>query len=149
VHLWIWLAIGGICAGIEILSLNLVFASFSIAAFSAALAQSFSANAAIPLIIFALISVLSLTVFKPFVMRFIFRKTPASYTGILALIGMKAVATSEISGSSGTITLRSETWTARCDSGIIESGSTVIVTEIEGAIAKVALETSDLHSKES
>jgi membrane protein implicated in regulation of membrane protease activity len=144
-HLWIWLAIGGICAGIEILSLNLIFASFSIAAFSAALAQALSANIALPLVVFAVVSVLSLTVFKPFAIRFIFRKTPASDTGILALVGMKAVATSEISDSSGTIMLRSETWTARCDTGVIQARSTVIVTGIDGAIAKVALQTSDLN----
>ena len=147
-HLWIWLAISGICAGIEILSLNLVFASFSIAAFCAALAQYLGTTVALPFLVFAVVSVLSLTVFKPFAIRFLFRKTPPSDTGMLALVGMKAVATSEISESTGTINLRGETWTARYTAGVINVGSEVTVTEIAGAIAMVVPVLSEHQSKE-
>ncbi len=147
-HVWIWLAIAGLCAAIEILSLNLVFASFSLGALVAALAQYFSSNMAIPLISFATISVFSLKFFKPVALKFLFRKTPPSDTGILALVGMKAVATSEISESTGTITLRGETWTARYLAGAINAGSDVTVTEIAGAIALVVPVLTDNQSKE-
>jgi membrane protein implicated in regulation of membrane protease activity len=147
-HVWIWLAVAGICAAIEILSFNLVFASFSLAALVAGLAQYFSGSMAVPLISFAAISVLSLKFFKPVVLKFLFRKTPPSDTGMLALVGVKAVATSEIGDSTGTITLRGETWTARYPSGVINVGSEVTVTEIAGAIAMVMPVFSENQSKE-
>jgi len=147
-HVWIWLAIAGICAAIEILSFNLVFASFSLAALVAGLAQYFSRSMAIPLISFAAISVLSLKFFKPVALKFLFRKTPPSDTGILALVGVKAVATSEISESTGTINLRGEAWTARYTAGVINVGSEVTLTEIAGAIAMVVPVLSEHQSKE-
>ena len=133
---WAWLAIAGVCAVIEIINLNLVFASFAAGALCAALASTLGASAPIQWIILAITTVLSLRL-KPIVIKYIFRKTPPLDTGINALIGLRAVATSTVSDSVGTIKLRGETWTARTDLGEITKGSEVSILRIEGAIAVV------------
>jgi membrane protein implicated in regulation of membrane protease activity len=135
-HTWTWFAIAGVCAVLEILNLSLVFASFAIGAFFAAISQIFTTNTTLPWIVFALATVLSLRL-KPIVVRYIFRKTPPSDTGIAALIGHKATSTSPITDSSGTIKLKNETWTARSESGEIPSGENVTVVRIDGAVAIV------------
>ena len=135
-HAWVWLAIAGICAVIEILNLNLVFASFAIGALFGALASSLGASTPVQWIILAVISVLSLRL-KPIAIKFIFRKTPPLDTGIHALIGSKAIATSVISDTNGTINLRGEVWTARTDIGQIVKGTEVTIQRIDGAIAVV------------
>ena len=135
-HTWTWFAIAGVCAVLEILNLSLVFASFAIGAFFAAISQIFTTNTTLPWIVFALATVLSLRL-KPIVVRYIFRKTPPSDTGIAALIGHKATSTSPITNSSGTIKLKNETWTARSESGEIPTGENVTVVRIDGAVAIV------------
>ena len=135
-HTWTWFAIAGVCAVLEILNLSLVFASFAIGAFFAAISQIFTTNTTLPWIVFALATVLSLRL-KPMVVRYIFRKTPPSDTGIAALIGHKATSTSPITNSSGTIKLKNETWTARSESGEIPTGENVTVVRIDGAVAIV------------
>ena len=139
-HAWTWFAIAGVCAVLEVLNLSLVFASFAIGAFFAALSRLITTNSALPWIVFAIATVLSLRL-KPIVTRYIFRKTPPSDTGINALIGHKAVATSPISDAGGTITLKSETWTARSEHGEIPSGQNVTVVRIDGAVAIVVPRT--------
>ncbi len=135
-HAWVWLAIAGICAVIEILNLNLVFASFSIGALFAALAGGLGASTPVQWVILAIATVLSLRL-KPIATKFIFRKTPPLDTGINALIGLKAIATSTISDSKGTINLRGETWTAHTDNGEITKGGEVTILRIDGAVAIV------------
>lgn len=133
---WIWFALSGSCAVLEILNFSLFFASFAVGAAAAGLASLSGANSPIQWATLAVATVLSLRL-KPLVTRYIFRKTPALDTGMNALIGLKAVATSTITESTGTITLRGETWTARCESGEIFVGQNVTVTRIDGAMAIV------------
>jgi len=137
-HAWTWFAIAGVFVVLEILNFSLVFASFAMGAVFAALARLITPNVPAQWVLFALATVLSLRL-KPILTRYIFRKTPPSDTGIRALIGQKAVATSQISDSSGTITLKNETWTARSEGGTIEIGQNVTVTRIDGAVAVVIL----------
>ena len=135
-HAWTWLAVAGVCAVLELLNFGLVFASFAIGALVASLARVAGANIAVQWIALAVATVLSLRL-KPVVTKYIFRKTPPSDTGINALIGHKAMATSEIDDVRGTITLKGETWTARTDSGSISDGAEVTVVRIDGAVAIV------------
>ncbi len=139
-HAWTWFAIAGVCAVLEILNFSLFFASFAVGAFIAGFSFLLTENLAVQWISFAVATVLSLRL-KPLISRYIFRKTPPLDTGINALMGVKAVATSTITDISGTITLKNETWTARSEHGEIENGSTVTVQRIEGAIAIVVPRT--------
>mgnify|MGYP000031660370 CR=1 FL=1 len=136
VHTWTWFALSGFCAVLEILNLSLVFASFAVGAAVAGLASLAGANMPAQWVTLALATVLSLRL-KPMITRYIFRKTPPLDTGINALIGLKAITTSRVSESAGTISLKNETWTARCDSGEIPEGRSVTVTRIDGAVAVV------------
>ena len=137
-HAWTWFAIAGVCAVLEILNFSLFFASFAVGAFFAGFMLLLGGTPALQWIVFALATVLSLRL-KPIVSRYIFRKTPPLDTGINALIGLKAVATSNVTDCSGTIRLNNETWTARSEHEHIQNGSAVTVERIEGAIAIVAL----------
>lgn len=135
-HTWTWFAVAGGCAVLEILNFSLFFASFAVGAAAAGLASLSGANTPGQWITLAVATVASLRL-KPLVSRYIFRKTPALDTGINALIGLKAISTSKISESAGTITLKNETWTARCESGEIPAGQSVTVARIDGAVAIV------------
>ncbi len=135
-HTWIWFAIAGVFAVLEVLNLSLVFASLAIGAVTAGLVSLAGANAAAQWVALALATVLSLRL-KPIVVHYIFRKTPPSDTGINALIGQKAVATALISDSAGTVNLKNEVWSARSEAGVIASGQTVKVVRIDGAMAIV------------
>lgn len=135
-HAWTWFAIAGVCAVLEILNFSLFFASFAIGAFFSGVSFLVGGNSAVQWIVFALATVLSLRL-KPIVSRYIFRKTPVLDTGIHALLGLKAVTSSTITDSSGTIILKNETWTARSEQGEIPSGTSVTVERIDGAIAIV------------
>jgi membrane protein implicated in regulation of membrane protease activity len=134
---WAWLAIAGVCFVIEVLTLILVFASLALGALVAALSQYLSGNLVLSWVVFAAVSVLSLTLLKPIALKYIFKKTPPSDTGIRALVGLKALATSEITESSGSISLKNEIWSARSTSGDIARGMSVTVESIDGAIAIV------------
>ena len=135
---WIWFALGGASVLIELLTLNLVFASFAVGAIGAGLISLGSTNSAIQWVCASVIAVLSLTLLRPPLLKFLFRKTPTSNTGVLALIGLPARTTTIVTSTSGMIALRNEMWSARSESGDIPEGVDVIVNRIDGALAIVA-----------
>lgn len=137
-HFWVWLALAGGFVLLEILTMNLVFVSFAIAALAGAVGAAIWNNSIAQWISFAIVAVLTLGVLRPFVRRYLSRKTVGGETGIDALILSPARTLSEITSIGGTIRLRNETWTARCESGTIPKGAEVIVTRIDGAIAIVS-----------
>ena len=136
-HAWAWLAIAATCAVIEVLNHSLVFASCPVGAIAAWLTSVLGGNTPIQFLILAGATVLSLRL-KPIVLKVIFKNTPPLDTGINALIGLKAVTTSTVTDSAGTISLKNETWTARSEQGEIPDGAEVTVLRIDGAVAIVA-----------
>ena len=135
---WIWFAGAGAFVLIELLTLNLVFASFAVGAVGAGLVSLGSSSTAIQWVSASVVAVLSLTLLRPPLLKYLFRKTPASDTGVLALIGLKASTTTPVTSTSGMISLRNEAWSARSESGDIAEGVDVIVKRIDGALAIVA-----------
>jgi len=148
VHTWAWLAVAGVCFLIELLTLILFFASLSVGALIAAIVQFYSGNQLFSWFIFAGSSILTLLFVKPIASKYIFRKTPPSDTGINALIGQKAIAISEITETSGSISLKNEVWSARSRHGIIPADSLVRIESINGAIAEVILFSSSALDRE-
>lgn len=136
-HYWIWLALAGGFIVLEILTLSLIFFSFALAALVGALAAAIWVGSAYQWIGFAVAAVLTLAFIRPFVRKYLFRKSSGSATGMDALLNHEAVALTEITATMGTIRLRDETWTARCEVGSIPSGSQVLVSRIDGAVAIV------------
>ena len=136
-HYWIWLALAGGFVVLEILTLSLIFFSFAIAALVGSFGAAIWVGGSFQWIGFALTAVLSLAVIRPFVRKYLFRKSSGGSTGIDALINHEALTITEVTEVTGSIRLRDETWTARCVAGSIPAGSRVLVARIDGAVAIV------------
>lgn len=136
-HFWVWLALAGGFLIVEILTLSLIFLSFSIAALVGAAAAALWKESPAQWILFSVVAVLTLAFIRPLMRKYLFRKSANSKTGVDALIHADATTTTEITISSGFIRLRDETWTARCDVGSIPESAAVTVVRIDGAVAVV------------
>lgn len=136
-HFWVWLALAGGFIVLEILTMSLIFMSFALAALVGALAAGLWIDSPAQWIGFALSAVLTLGIIRPFVRKYLSRKTIGGETGMDALIFSEAITLSEVNSIGGTIRLRNETWSARCESEAIPERTEVIVTHIDGAVALV------------
>ncbi|MFZ2227503.1 MAG: NfeD family protein [Candidatus Nanopelagicaceae bacterium] len=136
-HYWVWLALAGGFLVIEILTMSLIFLSFSLAALVGAIAAVVWSDTPLQWVGFAVAAVLSLAVLRPFVRKYLFKKSSGSKTGIDALIHAEAKTISTVTPDGGSIRLHNETWTARSSAGSIPDGSTVTVLRIDGAVAIV------------
>lgn len=145
-HFWIWLALAGGFLVVEILTLSLIFLSFSLAALFGAAAAALWTDSPAQWIVFSLTAVLTLSILRPFMRKYLFRKSADSKTGVDALIHTDAKTLTEITTNSGSVRLRDETWTARCDVGSIPAAMMVTVTRIDGAVAIVVPKISTLSS---
>ncbi len=141
-HYWIWLALAGGFVVLEILTLSLIFFSFAIAALVGAFGAAIWAGSSIQWVGFAITAVLTLAIIRPIVRKYLFRKSSGGKTGMDALINHEAITLTEVSSTRGTVRLRNETWTARCDTGSIPAGSDVLVMRIDGAVAVVVPKVS-------
>ncbi len=142
-HYWIWLALAGGFVVLEILTLSLIFFSFAIAALVGALGAAVWIGSSVQWVGFAITAVLTLAIIRPIVRKYLFRKSSGGNTGVEALINHEAITLTDVSSSAGTIRLRNETWTARCDTGSIPAGSEVLVARIDGAVAIVVPKVSN------
>ena len=136
-HYWVWLAVAGGFLVIEILTMSLIFLSFSLAALVGAVAAVAWSDSPLQWVGFAIAAVLSLAVLRPFVRKYLFKKSSGSKTGIDALIHAEAKTISSVTPEGGSIRLQNETWTARSVSGSIPEDSAVTVVRIDGAVAIV------------
>lgn len=141
-HYWVWLALAGGFIILEILTLSLIFFSFAIAALVGALSAAVWINSSVQWIGFAVTAVLTLAVIRPIVRKYLFRKSAGGNTGMDALLNHEAITLTEVTATMGTVRLRNETWTARCDDGVIPAGTDVLVTRIDGAVAIVVPKVS-------
>ncbi|MDA0217805.1 MAG: NfeD family protein [Actinobacteria bacterium] len=136
-QLWVWLAAVGALMVIEMLTVNLLFASLAFSAFMAAIANGLGFDMGTQGLVFALAAGLSLFILRPLALKHL-RKRPANHsTNVDALIGAPAVALSDINDLAGEIKLSGETWSARADGPLISKDSRVEVISIEGATAVV------------
>jgi len=142
-HYWIWLALAGGFIVLEILTLSLIFFSFAIAALVGALGAAIWANSSVQWVGFAITAVLTLAVIRPIVRKYLFRTSSGGNTGMDALLNHEAITLTEVTATMGTIRLRNETWTARCEDGSIPAGSDVLVARIDGAVAIVIPKVSN------
>ena len=137
-HYWVWLAVAGGFLVIEILTMSLIFLSFSLAALIGAIAATVWSDSPVQWIGFAIAAVLSLAVLRPVVRKYLFKKSSGSKTGMDALIHVEAKTISAVTQDGGSIRLRNEVWTARSLAGTIPEDSSVTVIRIDGAVAVVA-----------
>lgn len=136
-HYWIWLALAGGFVVLEILTLSLIFFSFALASLVGALGAAIWIGSSAQWIGFAITAVLTLAIIRPIIRKYLFKKSSGGATGVEALLNLEALSLSEITSTAGTVRLRNETWTARCEHGSIPAGAQVVVARIDGAVAIV------------
>jgi membrane protein implicated in regulation of membrane protease activity len=142
--MWLlWLAGALLAAILEVTSLNLVFAMFSLGAVAAAVAAGIGAPVTVQTLVFALASTLLLLVARPVGLRMLRRSTPAVATGTAGLVGRTAAVLEEVTEHGGQVKLAGEVWTARASGPTVPLpvGSQVTVVAIDGATAVIRPES--------
>ena len=137
VAVWIWFTVAGLLLVVEMLTVDLLFASLALAALAAGVTNAAGGSQTLQGVTFAVFAILSLISLRPIALRHLKKQAPGSATNVDALIGAHAVVTSAIDQLAGQIKLSGEIWSARTDSGVIQSGDNVVVIAIDGAVARV------------
>lgn len=93
--------------------------------------------------VFACVSTLLLFAVRPWAKRRLAATTPQMKTNVDALIGRSATTITAVDDGGGRVRLGGEEWSARLAPVVqgttrLEAGASVIVTEIDGAVAVVA-----------
>lgn len=129
-----WIVLTVVFAIIEALTLQVVTVWFAIGSLGAIIANVVDASELVQLVVFALLSVLTLVIARPYLKKFTQKEIQPTNTDVC--IGKQALVTEEINNILGTgqAKIRGIVWTARSteENTIIKEGSTVIVTAIEG-----------------
>ncbi len=135
--LWQWLAISGIAFLIlEMFTPSMFFLNFALASFITAVLSVFTSNAYALGITFFVFSFVSFIFLRPIIMK---RFSESKETGINSkYIGKVANADSEITSTSGVITIYGERWEARSENGAtIAQGSEVKIVRNDSIIMYV------------
>ncbi len=128
-----WMTLAIILAVFEILTLGLSTIWFALGALFAFFAALCGASIPLQIVIFILISVLSLLLVRPLSVKYFNNKI--TKTNIDALIGRKVQVTKDIDNAKeqGTVTLEGTTWNARSTTDeLISKGDTVVIQRVEG-----------------
>lgn len=146
----VWLAIALLLVIVELVSLDLVLLMFGLGALAAAAATAAGIPFLVAAIVFAVVSVALLFVLRPPLVARL-HDGPTLTTGHGNLVGTTAVVVEPVDWQGGRVQLRGELWSARTtDGGAFDTGTEVLVTQIDGATAVVAGTTSTSPSiKES
>ena len=131
-YLWEFLVICGICFIIlELFTPSMFFLNFALAAFLTAIASLFISKTLSLVIIFFLLSFLSFIFLRPVLLR---RNSKETETGINdKYIGKSTKAVSDISETSGAVSIYDERWEARSNEPIKE-GEIVKIIKIDGLV---------------
>ena len=128
-----WLALAIILAVFEIISLGLTTIWFALGGLVAFLGALAGFSIPVQIILFIVVSVISLLLVRPFSMKYL--NNHITKTNIDSLIGRKVKVTKEIDNIAerGTITLDGTVWNARSETDeTIAEGETVSITRVEG-----------------
>lgn len=136
-QIWMWLLAAGTLLVVEMLTVDLLFASLAFSALLAAGAQGLGYGVVVQGVVFGVGAAGSLLFLRPIALRHLKKKPANQATNVEALIGAPAVALSVVTQSQGLVKLNGETWSARSNTGQIEDGAQVEVVAIEGATAVV------------
>jgi membrane protein implicated in regulation of membrane protease activity len=137
----VWLLLAFAFGAGELLTAGFFLAPFAVGGVAASLADAAGSSEPIAVVVFALVSILTLATVRPLLVGRI-TQAPALRTGAAALIGKGAVVLEPIVNHQGQGSVRidgGEVWTARAyeDGREIPAGTHVEVVEIRGATALV------------
>ncbi len=136
-QIWMWLLAAGVLLVVEMLTVDLLFASLAFSALLAAGAHWLGYGVVVQGVVFGFGAAGSLLFLRPIALRHLKKKSADQATNVEALIGATAVALSVVTQNQGMVKLNGETWSARSNSGEIKDGVQVEVVAIEGATAIV------------
>jgi len=133
-----WLLAALALLGIEVLSLDLLFASFALGAFVAAIAAAFGAPVIVQVVVAAGVAIVTLFSLRPLALKVLHRGEPA-VTNVDALVGIGALVVERVDGLNGRVKLGGEVWSARTArrEDTFEPGTSLTVVRIDGATAIV------------
>lgn len=129
----IWLIILAIMIVMEIISLGLTTIWFGIGAIGAAIAAWIGYGIWVQILVFTLLSLISMAVFRPIAMKYLNKEKEK--TNIDGVVGKTVVVTKEINNelATGEVQLNGMSWTARSESGrVIPEEERVTVVSVEG-----------------
>ncbi|RJK93880.1 NfeD family protein [Vallicoccus soli] len=133
-----WVIVALVLAGVEIMTLDLIFIMLAAGALAGALGAGLGLALWAQLLVGGLSALAMLLVVRPVALRHL--RTPHEVrTGIAALVGSQAVVLERVDALTGRVKLAGEVWSARSydPHAAIEPGRTVDVVQIEGATAIV------------
>lgn len=143
--LW-WLGLALVLGVIELLTVDLTFLMLAGGAAAGALAGALGAPFWVQLVIAVVVAVLLLVLVRPMAVGKLRASTPDAVTNVRAHVGRTATVLSDVTERSGRVKLAGEVWSARTDAPglVLQTGTTVVVTNIEGATAVVAPQEQNL-----
>jgi len=137
---WMWWALAAlVLLGVEVLSLDLLFASFALGAVVAAIAAALGVNVLGQVIIAAGVAIVTLFSLRPLALHYLHRTGEPAATNVEALIGVGALVVERVDGYNGRVKLGGEVWSARAATrdDSFEPGTDLRVVRIDGATAIV------------
>ena len=132
-----WILIAVVCGAIEIFTLGLWFLWLAIAALivAGAVSVGWLSSLEVQLLVFAFLTLLFIIFTRPLTLKFF--RTNDTVSNVNALIGQHGIATSNIEPLHfGQVKVNGEIWTA-FSGEIIEEGSRIMVTGIDGVKLQV------------
>jgi len=131
----VWAAVAALLVVAEILTLTFVALYFAAGALAASLAAAFGGGTAVQLLVFAIVSVLSLLLTRRPLLRAMERQ-PVVQSNAPTVVGKRAVVIKPIlegPGQRGQVRVGTEHWSARSEAeGAIDGDVTVEVVAIDG-----------------
>lgn len=146
----VWLVLFLALAAIETLTLDLFFAMLSVGALAAMLAALFGAPLFLQVVVFAIVALLMIVLVRPLALKHLERGPRDQRSNIDRLIGAPALTLEAVSGTTGTVKIGGDIWTARTpDGSSLTAGAPVLVTRIDGATAVVVPAPAGAHSADA
>lgn len=138
-HLWqMWAVIAVLCLILELTAGDFFILCFSIGAAFAAMSAAFGAGFYVQLAVFAVFTLVSLFLVRPFALRYLHRNDENRVSNADALLGRhgKVVETIEADGF-GRVQIDGDVWKAVTKGATIPVGTTVLVVDRESTIITV------------
>jgi membrane protein implicated in regulation of membrane protease activity len=134
----IWLIAAGVLAGAETLSLNFVLIMCAGGAAAGAVTAAAGGPAALQVVVAIATACVLLLFIRPVAARHLL-SGPTHVSGTAALVGKRAVVSTEVGPRSGLVRLNGQDWSARSvgEGHVYPPGTHVRVVEISGATAVV------------
>ena len=129
----VWLVILAVMIVLEIFSLGLTTIWFGIGAIGAAIVSWMGYGIWVQLIVFAVLSVIAMAVFRPLAVKYL--NKDKEKTNIDGVVGKVVVVTKEINNemAAGEVQLNGMSWTARSQDGrVIPEAERVTVVSVQG-----------------